>query len=337
MQKLSGAVYFTSVDLKSAYHQLPVAEQDKAKTTVATEFGLFQYTTAPYGIQGILHAFNRALRLVLAGVPPETVIQYFDDVIVLSKTLDEMHTNLDAVLAALKRAGLTVSLKKLQLCQKEVSFLGFTVSAAGIRCDHEKIRIIQEWRAPANAKQVRVFLGLCGYLRRHIRGYALLAKPLTKLTEKHRPFSWGSVEQQAFDRLKEALVSPPVLALPVFSEEAPSFVLDVDASGAAVGGSLMQGDRVIANASRVLTKSERQYSVTKRELLAVVWATSHFRQYLLGRRFLLRTDHSALQWLFNMKDPTGQLARWLLQLSELEFDIVHRRGVLHNNADALSR
>ena len=118
-----------------------------------------------------------------------------------------------------------------------------------------------------------------------------------------------------------ALASPPVLALPVFSEEAPHFVLDVDASGAAVGGCLIQGDRVIAYASRVLTKSERQYSVTKRELLAVVWATNYFRQYLLGRRFLLRTDHSALQWLFNMKDPTGQLARWLLQLSELKASV----------------
>ena len=114
-------------------------------------------------------------------------------------------------------------------------------------------------------------------------------------------------------------------------------MLDVDASGAAVGSCLMQDDRVLAYASRALTKSERQYSVTKRELLAIVWATAHFRPYLVGRRFLLRTDHSALQWLFNMKDPTGQLARWLLQLSELEFDIVHRRGVLHNNADALSR
>lgn len=337
LQKLSGAVYFTSVDLKSAYHQLPVAEQDRAKTTVATEFGLFRYTTAPYGVQGIPHSFNRALRLVLADVPPETVIQYFDDVMVLSKTLEEMHTNLDNVLAALKRSGLTVSLKKLQLCQTEVSFLGFRVSAAGVQCDEEKVRTIQEWPVPTNAKQVRVFLGLCGYLRRHIRGYAVLSKPLTKLTEKHRPFSWGLEEQAAFDRLKAALISPPVLALPVFGEEAPPFVLDVDASRAAVGGCLMQGDRVVAYASRVMTKSERQYSVTKRELLAVVWATTHFKQYLLGRRFLLRTDHSALQWLFNMKDPTGQLARWLLQLSEMEFDIVHRRGVLHNNADALSR
>ena len=201
----------------------------------------------------------------------------------------------------------------------------------------EKIRDIQQWPAPVNPKQVRVFLGLCGYLRRHIRGYAALAKPLTKLTEKHRRFSWGPEEQAAFDRLKAALVSPPVLALPVFSDKSPPFVLDVDASGSGLGGCLMQGDRVTAYASRALTKSERQYSVTKRELLAVVWATTHFRQYLIGRRYLLRTDHSALQWLFNMKDPRGQLARWVLHLSEMEFDIVHRRGALHNDADALSR
>ena len=182
-----------------------------------------------------------------------------------------------------------------------------------------------------------MFLGLCGYLRRHIRRYALLAKPLTKLTEKHRVFSWGAEQQAAFETLKAALVSAPVLAFPVFDFAAPPFLLDTDASGSGIGATLMQGDHVIAYASRALTKSERQYSVTKRELLATVWAVQHFRSFLVGRRFVLRTDHAALQWLFEMQDAEGQMARWQFLLREFDFEVVHRKGTQHGNADALSR
>ena len=337
LQKLSGAEWFTSIDLVQAYHQLPVKEADREKTTIATEFGLYRYVTAPYGLCGLPHTFNRALSLVLAGVSPAIYVQYFDDILVMSRDLPEMRRNLEIVLAALQSAGLTLSLKKLRLCQRKVQFLGFSVSAGGIECDPEKVRIIQEWHTPTTVKEVRVFLGLCGYLRRHISGYATLVKPLTKLTEKHRPFCWGDEQERAFQCLKDKLSSPPVLAFPVFEDDAPLFVLDTDASGTGLGACLLQGERVVAYGSKALSKAERQYSVTKRELLAIVWATQHFRQYLVGRRFILRTDHAALQWLFNFKDPEGQLARWLLQLSELEFDVQHRKGTLHSDGDALSR
>ena len=337
LQKLSGAVWFTSLDLVQAYHQLPVAEEDQEKTTVATEFGLYRYRTAPYELKDIPHSFNRALRLVLAGVPPETYVQYFDDLLIMSRALDEMHASLERVLATLRQSGLTLSLGKLKMCQRDVKFLGFQVSATGIQCDPEKTNLIKEWPAPTSAKEVRVFIGLCGYLRRHIRGYALLAKPLTKLTEAHRVFSWGDEEQVAFETLKVALVSAPVLAFPVFDLAAPPFLLDTDACGTGIGATLMQGDHVIAYASRALTESERQYSVTKRELLAAVWAAQHFRSYLVGRRFVLRTDHAGLQWLFEMQDAEGQLARWQFLLREFDFEIVHRKGTQHRNADALSR
>ena len=182
-------------------------------------------------------------------------------------------------------------------------------------------------------------MGLANYYRRYIKGFAEIAKPLHKLTERNAPFKWTLVCENAFSTLLSKLTTTPVLAYPDFNQQ---FILDTDASNVAIGAVLSQiGDdgqeHVIAYGSKLLTKGECQYSVTRRELLAVVVFTKYFRPYLLGRSFVLRTDHGSLQWLFNFKDPEGQVARWLEALQELNFEIVHRNGRSHNNADALSR
>ena len=337
LQKLSGAKLFTSLDLAQAYHQMPLHAADRAKTTVTTEFGLFEYQSCPYGLQGLPHSFNRAVAMALSGVSVDVYVQYFDDILVLAKDMNEMKSNLRAIFQCLQDAGFTLSLRKIRLCQREVKFLGFLVSSEGVACDPEKTRLIRDWPQPTTVKQVRSFLGLASYVRKFIPRFAELAKPLTRLTEKGVPFVWTSQTAEAFQALKAALGSPPVLAHPSFEKGAPSFILDTDASGVAIGACLTQNARVIAYASRPLTKAERQYSVTKRELLAVVWGVQHFKQFLVGSRFILRTDHAALQWIFNCKNPQGQVARWLLMLSELDFVTKHRKGVLHTDGDALSR
>ena len=337
LQKLSGAKLFTSLDLAQAYHQMPLHDADRAKTTVTTEFGLFEYQSCPYGLQGLPHSFNRAVALALSGVSVDVYVQYFDDILVLAKDMKEMKSNLRTIFQCLQDAGFTLSLRKIRLCQKEVKFLGFLVSSEGVACDPEKTRLIRDWPQPTTVKQVRSFLGLASYVRKFIPRFAELAKPLTRLTEKGVPFVWTSQTAEAFQALKAALASPPVLAHPSFEKGSPSFIIDTDASGVAIGACLTQNDRVIAYASRPLTKAERQYSVTKRELLAVVWGVQHFKQFLVGSKFILRTDHAALQWLFNFKNPEGQIARWLLILSELDFVTRHRKGVLHRDGDALSR
>ena len=156
---------------------------------------------------------------------------------------------------------------------------------------------------------------------------------------KSVPFAWSEGCQWAFEELKERLTTTPILAFPDFSH---TFILDTDASDYGIGAVLSQvaadgGEKVIAYASQVLSKPERNYCVTHREMLAAVFFTDHFRQYLLGRQFSLRTDHQSISWLQNFKEPQGQLARWLEQLQEYDFTIVHRPGKRHGNADALSR
>ena len=195
------------------------------------------------------------------------------------------------------------------------------------------------WPTPTSVRETQQFLGFAGYYRRFVKDFAQVARPLHRLTERPTNFVWTTECQDAFDELRRRLTSAPILAYPDFSRQ---FVLDTDASDTCIGAVLSQVDgegqeRVVAYGSRLLTKPERQYCVTRRELLAVVTFTKQYRSYLTGQRFLLRTDHGSLTWLRNFKEPEGQLARWLERLEELDFNIVHRRGKKHTNSDALSR
>jgi transposase InsO family protein len=202
----------------------------------------------------------------------------------------------------------------------------------------EKVEAVQCWPKPRNLHDVRSFLGICGYYRRFIAGFADIAAPLHALTGKGVKFEWRAEQQQAFETLKEKLTTAPVLAMP--SNEEP-YVLDTDASDIGLGAVLSQiqdgEERPIAFASRTLSKPEKNYETTRKELLAVVFGLKQFRQYLLGRPFTIRTDHSALSWLRRTPEPLPQLARWLTLIEQFDYTIVHRAGRKHGNADSLSR
>ena len=216
--------------------------------------------------------------------------------------------------------------------------MGHIVSGEGVAVDPAKIEVVQQWPTPVNKQQLRSFLGLCSYYRRYVRNFGDIAKPLTRLTEEGRAFSWNDECQEAFDALKKELTSAPILGYPIPEGK---FILDTDASEHGIGGVLSQlqdgQERVIGYFSKTLSKPERNYCVTRRELLAVVKSVEHFYKYLYGTRFLLRTDHASLKWLLNFRNPEGQVARWLQKLQEYDFEIEHRPGVKHRNADSLSR
>jgi len=185
---------------------------------------------------------------------------------------------------------------------------------------------------------VRSFLGFCCYYRKFVKDFSIIAKPLFVLTENQVKFLWTEHCQQAFDKLKQTLIAAPLLSFP--SEEG-RFILDTDASAHGIGAVLSQEqegtEKVIAYFSRVLSKVERNYCVTRRELLAMVKSIKHFHHYLYGRRFLIRTDHASLKWLMTFKDLEGQLARWSERLQQYNFEVCHRKGRMHGNADGLSR
>jgi len=218
---------------------------------------------------------------------------------------------------------------------KNVKYLGHIISAEGITTDPEKISAVKDWPVPQCKKQLRRFLGFCSYYRKFIRGFSSIAKPLYLLTEDKVKFSWNEQCQNAFNELKHVLSSSPLLSFPKEEEE---FIFDTDASNIGVGAVLSQRqegkERTIAYFSRVLNKAERNYCVTRRELLAIVDFFKFFRHYLLERKFLIRTDHVSLKWLKDLKD---QLARWLEKLQCFQFEIIYWKGQSHGNADGLSR
>jgi len=190
------------------------------------------------------------------------------------------------------------------------------VSENGVSTSASKVEQVRSWEAPSNVTHVRSFLGLCSYYRRFIRGFASIAKPLHDLTSPGVEFQWTQTCQQAFQQLKDALCSAPILSYPTRED---TFILDTDASDFGIGGVLSQvqngREHVIAYASRCLSKSERKYCTTRKEILAVKFCFEYFHQYLYGRHFHLRTDHAAIRWMLDKPVVQGQYARWLTILS----------------------
>ena len=222
--------------------------------------------------------------------------------------------------------------------QKQVRFLGFTVSQEGVGTDAEKVAALRRWPTPQNLRQSRAFIGLCQYYRHFVPDFSEIAAPLHALTKKGTRFHWSPECEVAFTKLKSVLSDAPILSLP---DDDSEYVLDCDASNHSIGAVLSQIqngiERPICYASQLYSKHEANYNITRKELLAVVTFTKKFRQYLLGRQFRIRTDHAALQWLKRTPEPIGQQARWLEILKEFNYTIEHRPGRQHSNADALSR
>ncbi|UYV83760.1 K02A2.6-like, partial [Cordylochernes scorpioides] len=338
LDTLSGSQWFSTLDLKSGYWQVSIHPEDREKTAFTTGNGLWQFKVMPFGLCNAPATFERLMETVLQGIPLETCLVYLDDIIVMGKSFEEHLINLERVLQKIRGARLKLNPRKCKPFKEKVRYLGHVISRQGIQTDPDRTETVRQWPVPRDVHQLRSFLGLCSYYRRFVPGFSNIARPLHRLTESGRPFSWTIDCERAMDKLKQALSSPPMLAYP---DPGEPFILDTDASNTGIGAVLSQTqdgvERVIAYFSKTLSKPERNYCVTRRELLAIVKSTEHFYHYLYGQKFLLRTDHAALRWLLNFKSPEGQLARWIQRLQEYDMEIQHRKGKSHGNADALSR
>uniref|UniRef100_A0A3Q3KZ30 Gypsy retrotransposon integrase-like protein 1 n=1 Tax=Mastacembelus armatus TaxID=205130 RepID=A0A3Q3KZ30_9TELE len=275
---------------------------------------------------------------VLKDIPRTRCVVYLDDLLVHAKDFEQAIRNVREVFMAIRKAGLRLNPAKCNLLARQTQFLGHVVSERGVATDPAKVAVVKDWPPPSNIAELRSFLGLASYDRRFVKDFSSIAGPLHQLTNKGQRFEWSEYCTAAFQQLKAALVYAPVLE---YSDPGQPFLLDTDASSMGVGAVLSQkgeaGERVLAYYSCTLSRPERNYCVTLRELLAVILAVRHFRSYLLGTRFVLRTDHASLTWMLNFRQPERQVARWLEILQEYDFEVQHRPGRQHANADALSR
>ena len=328
LRLLGNQQWFSTMDLASGYWQVAMSPEAKRKAAFVTNEGLFQFRVMPFGL------CNAPATTYGPGVVWKAMVPLSG---VFGKSLPEALMRLEEVLDRLSDFGLQLKAKKCTFMQTEVAFLGHIVGRTGLACDPEKLSAVRKWHEPNRVKAVRQFVGFVGYYRRFVRNFAELADPLVVLTRKGVPFVWGGEQQKAFDALKACLLSAPILGFPT---EEDRFVLDTDASLFAIGGVLSQVQNeeevVIAYVSRSLRISQRRYCATRREMLAAVVMCTHFRSYLRGSQFTLRTDHSSLRWLQTFKNEDGMLARWYLLLGQFSVTFEYRPGSLHSNADGLS-
>ena len=337
LEALRGATWFSSLDLRAGYHQIPLYPDDRYLTAWTDGRALYEWNVLPMGLCNAPSTFSRLLEFTMAGLRWESCVLYLDDLIVYGSTWKEHLERLRAVFQRLKEANLKLNGSKCLLARKEIPFLGFVVSAEGIATAPDKIRALMNMPNPANAHEVRSILGFMSYYRRFVPKFSSIAAPLHDLTKKDVPFAWTSECQEALEKLKRALSSSPILAYPDFSQD---FRLHVDASYKGLGAVLAQvqhgKERVISYSSRLLNAAERKYSTTELECLALFWGIKVHHVYLYGRKFQVYTDHQSLTWLKRMKNPSGRQARWVLGLSEYDFVPIHVRGKV-NRADVFSR
>jgi len=337
LDAMANTAWYSTIDLQSAYQQVILDPADRDKTAFVCREGQFQFFK-PFGLCNAGATFQRLMDIVMSGLAFQICLIYLDDILCYSRTIPDHLDRLRIVLTRLRNAGLKLKPSKCHLLQTSVEFLGHIVSSDGVSADPKKVHDVVDWPTPVNVHEVRAFVGLCSYYRRFIKDFAQVAAPLHALSEKNAKFVWTTECQTAFDKLQETLTTAPMLNMP---SDNGTFVLDCDASNTAIGGVLSerQGgiEKVIAYGSRKLSKQERNYCVTRRELLAIVNFLKYFRHYLLGRHFIVRTNHAALQWLQRIPDAIGHQARWIGIIGEFDFEVIHRPGKLHGNADAMSR
>lgn len=341
---LHGAKWFTKIDLAQGFHQQRMDPESIPLTSFNTRYGSYEFTVMPMGISNGPSSFMRLMNDVLRPYIDKFCVAFLDDVLIYSRSEAEHLDHIKKVLAALDAANLKCKISKCSFAQESTSFLGFCVSKDGVSVDPKKVSAVTTWPLPHDLTSTRSFLGFTGFFRRFIKDYAKISAPLSSLTRSTVPFP--SVLPQdaidAFNTLKAALLSAPVLIIPFTGPDA-TFTLYTDASNVAVGAVLLQdqgnGDQPICYESRKLSPAEKNYAVHELELLAIVHAVKVFRHYLEGcKHFTLYTDHHSLKYFFTQRDLSRRQARWAQDLAAYQpnMSIVYRKGE-ENRADALSR
>ena len=349
LDTLHGSKYFSAIDLSSAYYQCEVEEKDKQKTAFATRHGHYEFNRMPFGLCGAPATFQKIMHVILKNENWTSCLVYLDDVLIFGKDYPEHLHRIELIFQKFSDAGIKLSPNKCNFFQTELQFLGHMVTSEGIKPDPNKVAKVSNWPKPCSIEDLRSFLGFSNYYRRFIKNYSDLTRPLELMMKssaqgdinkmKKKALIWTNDTDGAFSILKSKLTKAPILGYP---NNKDMFVLDTDASHFGMGAVLSQRqngtERVIEYASKKFTKSELRYCVTRKELLSVFTFITQFRHYLLGKPFLLRTDHRALLWMLNWDEPnTSQYCRWIAELEEYDFTVEHRPGKLHANADGLSR
>ena len=338
LERLTGKLFFCFLDGYSGYYQIAVAPEDQDKTTFTCPFGTFAYHRMPFGLCNAPGTFQRCMMSIFSDMIENCIEIFMDDFTVYGDSYDQCLNNLSKVLKRCIDTNLVLNYEKCHFMVQEGIVLGHVISSRGIEVDKTKIDLISNLPNPTNVREIRSFLGHAGFYRRFINDFSKLVQRLSKLLQNDVTFVFDENCVIAFDTLKKLLTSIPIIQPPNW--ELP-FELMCDASQYAVGSVLGQRDEkkshVIYYASKTLNAAQCNYSTTKKELLAIVFAFEKFRSYLLGAKIIVYSDHAALRYLLAKNESKPRLIRWILLLQEFDWQIKDRRGADNSVADHLSR
>ncbi|CAM8987102.1 unnamed protein product [Rhodiola kirilowii] len=338
LDRLAGKPYFCFLDGFSGYNQIPIAPEDQEKTTFTCPFGTFAFRRMSFGLCNAPGTFQRVVTSIFSDMIGEFIEVFMDDFTIHGDTFDACLSNLNTVLERCVSMNLVLNYEKCHFMVTHGIVLGHVVSQKGMEVDEAKIDLITTLPYPSTVRDIQSFLGHAGFYRRFIKDFSKKALPLSTLLQKEVPFEFTDACEKAFDNLKKALTSTPIIQTPNW--ELP-FEIMCDASDFAVGAVLGQKIEkkagVIYYASRTLDPAQRNYSTTEKELLAVVFALEKFRPYLLGAKVIVYSDHAAIRYLMKKKEAKPRLIRWILLLQEFDVEIRDKKGIENTVADHLSR
>jgi len=322
LDQLGRAKYFSCLDLMSGFHQIELEKSSRDITSFSTSNGSYRFKRLPFGLKIAPNSFQRMMTIAFSGLEPSQAFLYMDDLIVIGCSEKHMLKNLTDVFDKCREYNLKLHPEKCSFFMHEVTFLGHKCTDKGILPDDKKYDVIMNYPVPHNADSARRFVAFCNYYRRFIKNFAEYSRHITRLCKKNVPFEWTVECQDAFQYLKSKLMEPTLLQYPDFNKE---FCIITDASKQACGAVLTQNhdglQLPIAYASRSFTKGESNKCTTEQELAAIHWAILHFRPYIYGKHFLIKTDHRPLIYLFSMINPSSKLTRMRLELEEYDFAV----------------
>ncbi|UYV69327.1 K02A2.6-like, partial [Cordylochernes scorpioides] len=337
--RLHNAKYFTTLDIAWGYWHVEMHPDSVEKTAFITNDGHYEFLVMPFGLKNAPSTFQRIIQHIIGNLLWNGVCNYQDDILIYSSTFKDHIELMKKIFDKLKENNIKLKLKKCSFAKQEIRYLGHIIGHNKIKPDPEKTKVINEFPQPKTVKQVRQFLGLAGYYRKFIPKFSEIADPLTSLTRKNKLFKWTTEVNKSFQELKSHLSTDPVLS--TYDPSLPC-KLYTDASKLGIGAILAQigndnQEHVISYYSGKLLPHQQNYSAFELECFAVVQSVEYFEVYLENNTFEVITDHSALEWLFNVKKPKAKYLRWIIELSTKSMKIVHRSGSKLTHVDALSR
>ncbi|CAH2094651.1 unnamed protein product [Euphydryas editha] len=341
IDKLGSFKYFTSLDMATGFHQVPMKDDDSvSKTAFVTPEGHYEYLKMPYGLANAPVVYQRIISKTLRHlIEAGKVLTYIDDVLIMSNSIEDGFTTLREVLTTLTAAGFSVSQKKCTFLDTQLEYLGRVIGHGQVRPSPSKTEALVKSPKPTNVREIRQFLGLAGYFRRYIANYASKTACIAKLLRKGQPFNWGTEQNEARDYVIKCLTEDPVLA--IFDPKLPT-ELHTDASALGYGAILLQEHegkrkRVVGYFSKSTQGAESRYHSYELETLAIVRALQHFRHYLIGIKFKIVTDCNSLKLTERKRNLLPRVARWWIYMQDFQFTLEYRKGCLMQHVDFFSR